>query len=420
MRATERILLTGFQLLGLDLDVPDWSTGRLWLLRVGLFKLQCPLEQADDWVWIVDHTNQIGVEKCLVIVGARISLLPRGPLRHEDVEILALIPMISSNGELVAEQLNTLVARTGIPRLIIADHGSDIASGIKMFCNDNDLTSYILDIKHKTASELKRILSKLPNWKKFIVQAALSRQQLQQTELAALRPPNQRSKARFMNLGPLLNWANEVLIVLDGRTAVGQVVETELKTSKTRLLEKLGWVREYKTDLIAWNELLNMAMIVEKKIRNNGYTSYIRFDVQRELRSAATTKPAKEFRRTMLDFIDEQAAKIRHNECLPGSSEVLESIFGKFKQLEGDQRRSGLSGSLLMIPTITGVLDEGIIQEALKSVKTTDVRDWIHNNIGMTVQSKRRLLLSNQKQTKGVLSVKKGTNLETLPSPRSG
>ncbi len=51
----------------LPLATPSWCTGRLWLLRLGYYKLTRPKEQADDWVWMVDHTVQLGPEKCLVI-----------------------------------------------------------------------------------------------------------------------------------------------------------------------------------------------------------------------------------------------------------------------------------------------------------------------------------------------------------------
>ena len=32
--------------------------------------------QADDWVWIIDHTVQLGQEKCLLILGVRLRDLP--------------------------------------------------------------------------------------------------------------------------------------------------------------------------------------------------------------------------------------------------------------------------------------------------------------------------------------------------------
>lgn len=57
-------------------EIPHATTGRMWLLRFGLHKLQRPKVKADDWVWIVDHAVQVGTEKCLLISGVRTSQLP--------------------------------------------------------------------------------------------------------------------------------------------------------------------------------------------------------------------------------------------------------------------------------------------------------------------------------------------------------
>jgi hypothetical protein len=55
---------------------PSWSSTRLWLLRLGYYKLTRAKEDGADWVWIVDHVVQTGQEKCLLIVGIRLSALP--------------------------------------------------------------------------------------------------------------------------------------------------------------------------------------------------------------------------------------------------------------------------------------------------------------------------------------------------------
>ncbi len=52
---------------------PSANSGRMWLMRLGLYELLRPKEVADDWVWIMDHTVQLGPGKCLVIVGVRLS-----------------------------------------------------------------------------------------------------------------------------------------------------------------------------------------------------------------------------------------------------------------------------------------------------------------------------------------------------------
>jgi len=55
---------------------PSGSSTRLWLLRVGYYKLTRAKEHAEDWVWIVDHVVQLGPEKCLLIVGIRLNAVP--------------------------------------------------------------------------------------------------------------------------------------------------------------------------------------------------------------------------------------------------------------------------------------------------------------------------------------------------------
>ena len=53
----------------LPLATPCFSTIRCWLLRVGHFALNQPLDTSVPWVWLLDHTIQVGSTKVLAIVG---------------------------------------------------------------------------------------------------------------------------------------------------------------------------------------------------------------------------------------------------------------------------------------------------------------------------------------------------------------
>lgn len=86
MRCASRVMDLSVKFLNLNLTVPSWYTGRLWLMRLGYYKLNRPKEHADDWAWIVDHSIQIGKEKCFVILGVRLKNLPNRPLTFTDVE----------------------------------------------------------------------------------------------------------------------------------------------------------------------------------------------------------------------------------------------------------------------------------------------------------------------------------------------
>ena len=97
----------------LHLRAASYYSVRLWLLRLGLHQLNRPKTPADDWMWIVDHTMQLGERKCLIIVAIRQSAweAKERVLSHEDVELIDLAPVTESNGQVVHQQLKNAAAK---------------------------------------------------------------------------------------------------------------------------------------------------------------------------------------------------------------------------------------------------------------------------------------------------------------------
>ena len=93
LRATSQVLQILFDWLGVEVDIPTYQTIRTWMQRIGLDRMQ-NAEQVSGGVWLVDHTNQIGKEKVLAILRVPEATLTcwEGPLRHEDVEVLTVMP----------------------------------------------------------------------------------------------------------------------------------------------------------------------------------------------------------------------------------------------------------------------------------------------------------------------------------------
>ena len=76
-------------------------------------------------------------------------------------------------------------------------------------------TVEVYDITHKAACLLKARLEGDERWKSYSTELGQAKFRMQQTELAGLVPPSQRSKARFMNVGKLVDWGAETLALLD-------------------------------------------------------------------------------------------------------------------------------------------------------------------------------------------------------------
>ena len=203
---------------------PHGATGRLWLMRLGLAALSRPKVIADDWAWMIDHSIQIGTCKCLVILGIRLSELPEGrPLCHRDLEPIAVVPMAGSTKPAVAACLEEAAGRAGAPRVILDDHGADLHGGVEIFRTEHPETTEVYDVKHKAACLLKARLEGDERWKQDASQSGQTKFAVQQTELAFLTPPSQRSKARFMNVDKLVAWGVETLALVEDPSRLGSL-----------------------------------------------------------------------------------------------------------------------------------------------------------------------------------------------------
>lgn len=375
---------TGFEL---PEAAPAWYTGRLWLLRVGYDKLTRPKEQAADWVWIIDHTIQLGVQKCLVSLGVRLSALPAPGtcLRHEDVEPIALYPVQTANGEVVYQQLTAAVAHTGVPREILSDGGSDLQAGIAQFQDAHPETQAIYDITHKTALVLKHELAEEVLWKSFTQQAAQTKQRVQQTPLAFLAPPAQRRKARYMNVDILIRWGLKVLASLAPPRPTGADPVTA-----EQLVTAYGWLQDFRAPLQDWHELLQIVETTEQWVSSQGLSLGSAHALASQVTPLVHTARGQRVAQHLLTCVETEAAQAAPHERLLGSSEVIASVFGKLKRLEQQQARSGFTGLVLAVGALVSTTTPAVIQQALETVPTSQVRQWGQQHLGPSVQAQRQ------------------------------
>jgi hypothetical protein len=75
---------------------------------------------------------------------------------------------------------------------------------------------------------------------------------------------------------------------------------------------------------------------------------------------------AQQLGQDLARFVTEEARRLRRGERLPGSSEVLESCFGKYKTLERQQSKGGFTSLLLALAACVSERTEEVVQEALE------------------------------------------------------
>lgn len=233
-RATQTVLKHVRDWLQSDFNIPHWTTIRSWLCRIGVAVLNKASRKADDWIWMADHSVQLGDMKVFVILGIRQSQLPQDrPLQRTDMSPLAIVPSIHRNKQEVAKQFLKLADQVGVPMSIVLDGATELHEGAKCFADLEKDVVILDDVKHKAANILKKRIGKSERFKAFESHLGKTTASIQQTPLAMFLPPKKKEKGRFMSLAKLLSWAEMTLDHLQhpSRNLARQSSEESLRKS---------------------------------------------------------------------------------------------------------------------------------------------------------------------------------------------
>jgi hypothetical protein len=389
-RAVPRVLGIVWGQAEATTSLPEATTVRWWLQRLGLFALREPLELADEWVYLLDHSVQLGSVKVCVIVGLRLAAVPypARALGHDDLQVLAVIPTEHSTGEIVAAQLEQAAVRTGIPRQIVRDHGSDVKKGSELFAQRHPGTVLTYDAAHHGALVLQRRLTADSRWAAFLAQLGQVKPRIQQTRDAFLLAPSLRPKARYMNLAALLRWGRRLLGLLDRGPGGGP--------ASVRAEARYGWLREFRGALGDWSRWEATIRRSVEFVRTQGLSC----SCQVTLASCLQALPPDELDETLAgelcDFVGQQCQAARPGERLVGSTEVLESVFGKWKSLERQESGQGITSLILSLGSLVGAWPLARITAALEATPVKHVVEWCREHLSASVQSQRRLAFAAQ------------------------
>lgn len=395
LRATVRALRIFFPWLGVEVEIPVYQTIRLWMQRLGLARQQ-RAECVEGGVWLVDHTNQISQEKVLVVLRVpEARARQEGPLRQEEVEVLAMTPGESWKRDDVLQVYRATAQQCGVPRAILSDGAVELQEPIGILREMLPKTAEkqrlnplaIRDVKHFLANQLAALLLRDPDWQAFTRQLGSTRAAVQQTELAHFTPPAIKVKARFMNLAATLRWAQTVLWHVDRPDS-----QSRRGITAQRLEEKLGWLRAFAPPLRQWQACQEVITTALAFLNTRGLFQ----GATAELRQLATKFAAhplcESLLESLLQFVQGYEDQLACGERLPMSTEILESCFGQYKHLEQQHSKGGFTSLLLCLPVLLRPTTAAEITASMQQVQTKEVRAWQQAHLPSTLTSRRQLV----------------------------
>lgn len=346
--------------------VPSERMMQNWVSKWGYQSLQVPdNEFANKEVClIIDESISVGNESLLLCLICPFEKEKEGALCYEDVRVLCMKGAVSWKGEDISEYISSVLKEKGyVVKYVVSDEGRNLKKGIRLLEKP-----HLFDISHAIATCLKKTFLKDENYKSFTKDVRLYQSKLSNGANSHLRPPKQRTKARFMNQANLANWAKRVLL--------------KWNTFNDKIKEIFKNMPTHKVVIEQLSTCIDFAKEVSKPFKISGLSSKTIAQALAIVEKGHDDEKCKLFLSHLKPYLKQYEEFINQEEWEGKSidicSDIIESIFGCYKSKKSANYFMGVSSITLELPLIC-LSEEALCQNAefiLEEVKMSDLKEW--------------------------------------------
>jgi hypothetical protein len=171
---------------------------------------------------------------------------------------------------------------------------------------------------------------------------------------------------------------------------------------RRRFYKKLGWLFSHRTDIQTYSEMLALIESIQTQIKNQGLdnkspTKWLESLPQAPPSSISThgvNPRVQKIKAEIEEYLVDEVKKIPEKLILLGTSDVIESLFGKYKNFAQRRPIKELGASILLIPLSTIEITLDLVKEAMESISFMDVVEWSKSIFGSSMLSRRKSLNS--------------------------
>ncbi len=245
------------------------------------------------------------------------------------------------------------------------------------------------DITHFIGNLLKRKYLKEDLFSEIKKKISNVRKQILQTPFCFLLPPKEQTKAKFLNLPRFSKWFKFILTYLDSH-----------KDQKAH--EYFGWLVDQKDWITGFCLEIDTLFKIQGLFKNNGVSD----EFGDELLLLIHQINDRNIRKSLIDYIEiELKFAFDNNIRSLATTDIIESIFGRYKEAIKNHSMSEINRSVLSIPCICSNIDSKIIAEVAENISHRNLNEWTKKEIGET-QFSKRIKLRKKKTSHGAGSLK--------------
>lgn len=365
LRGTSKTLSKIGELLGIKVNNISPSTIRNWCLRFGLYSLNEPIAKG-KYVLISDESIEIGRERLLLLlVVPESSLNLEHPLKMEDVRVLDLAVQESWSAVEITARIQKKIDQYGLDLL----YGiSDKCSTLRKVHKSLNI-SWIGDCTHEIANQAKSLFSKDECFNGFIKSMNALRAKWIMSKHHLYVPPTLRSKSRFHQLFILHRWGQKILDNWDQIPLAARQELHFVKEAKS-LIRLIGGFHSL---IEQFSVIFKAKGITKKSLKQwRKQVKAYRRDNQDNW-----THQEERFLVAMDKYLQDQQQKQPDLERILCCSDIIESMFGKYKNKAGVKMITDDALKIVAFPKRKSMSQ---VKQALEEVKTANLYEWKKKN----------------------------------------
>jgi hypothetical protein len=418
-RAVSRVFAVLADYLGIT-KAPCTQTIINWVTRLSIARVEQSAQLADarfgsnrssnGLIFMIDASIGLGSGKILAVLAlhANHHAFNQSAADLQKVICIAVSVATSWTGETIANFLQKVISLTEKPAAYLKDGGTDLAKAVGILAERKMASLSIDDISHAVANLLKHEYQNHPMFETFLSACGKASKNLKQTILACLTPPKVSTKARFMNLHRLVNWADQLLRHSPKGRAEKDSVLSKLRSAIDQLPECKSFISRFLRDA---NPLLKS----QKILKNTG----LHQDSYKQcLKLIETIPPRSPVRTGFTNWMEKQMLVAKElgldHTGMPISSDSRESLFGVSKQ-HGCAEIKDANRIALRIPAMCGELTSNDAQMVL-DISVQEQQGIETSLISLTRQ--RREILPNPGCLDEIVAAGSKKYLELIPEPK--
>ena len=314
------------------------------------------------------------------------------PLQYADLSTLQILNKNSWNGKLVSEELKKLETTMGKFKYAVADYGSDLRKGLAL-----SMIPHIHDLSHLIALIVEKLYKTDSRFIEFKSKMSAMRSKFSQTDIAAIVPPKGRKKSEYQSFDKIIKWGNAALNLINNKLNNSDQIHylEEFFETKTlnRIKIELSWICQYSELITELSEINNAIKEIETELKHNGL-SKSNFKKCQKIAGELKSNNGKKFKKIVLLKMKQQIELVPKTNTILFSSDILESIFGKYKNRVSENPMASITNLMLIIAAFTCNLTEENVTQSIENVKLSDIKKWSDENIPISLFKQRKVLLA--------------------------